>query len=128
MRGFKVDIQASVERFGPAGLRNGRWRSGFSFVSQPKQIGEHGGPHLILFGEDKGPIRTEIFRRNREANGGFNRCWKCRDLVREHEDDQSLSGVPVGHWHHVRWKAAERCDCSINGVVICPRCHREEHR
>lgn len=125
-RGFKVDIQASVERFGTAGRRNGRWRSGFSFVSQPKQIGEHGGPHLILYGEDKGPIRAEIFRRNREANGGVNRCWKCGAEVLESVTYESTVHY-LGEWDHIRNKPGERCDCPENGRVACRRCHSERH-
>jgi hypothetical protein len=83
-------------------------------------------PHLLLFGKDKAPIRAEIFRRNREANGGINRCVKCGTEVFE------MSHYPItldmqGEWHHIRHRAGERCDCPENGEVRCATCHKLEH-
>ncbi len=106
-RGFHVDIQASVERFGTAGLRAGRWRQGFSFVSQPKQIGEHGGAHLILVRDDPdyagqiGIARQEIFRRNQKMYWGEFHCWKCGMLVAESPNEYRTYGCPVGEWDHI---------------------------
>src|ERR1700674_2615333 len=104
-----------------------------SFISLPKIIkGEctEPKPHVILFGKDKAPIRAEIFRRNREANrtrdGAPNRCWKCHKQVLEFAPYPF--DLDQGHWHHVRHKAGERCDCPENGVVSCVDCHRKEHR
>lgn len=109
-----------------------------SFISQGKVIkGECTEPkaHLILYGEDKGPIRAEIFRHNREANGGFNKCWKCLRPVCENLQDVAdlCSKMPanphdlIGEWDHIRNKAGERCDCPENGRVACRQCHKERH-
>jgi hypothetical protein len=119
-RGFKRDRQAtSCVRF----------LDKRSFMSQEKQIGPHGGIHFILYGADKGPMREQIFHRNRENNGGENRCVKCGRRVYEHvhEDLQAHFG---GEWHHIRSKPGERCDCPQNGEVVCggaTGCHRNEH-
>src|ERR1700674_163114 len=94
-----------------------------SFISLPKIIkGEctEPKPHVILFGEDKAPVRAEIFRRNREENrtrdGAPNRCWKCHAQVFEHRmegwTEELLS--PSGEWDHIRNKPGERCDCPEN--------------
>lgn len=140
-RGFKVDIAATLARFGYE-----RWKPGLSFVSQPKIIkGEcpiqqdylgrtyELRPHLVLYGDDKGPIRAEIFRRNREANDGLLLCWKCRNPVVEYPEDdwrdQDIKRIAsmMGEWHHVRNKPGERCDCPENGIVSCSACHKPEH-
>lgn len=97
-----------------------------SFMSQVKKIGSHGGIHFILFGKDKAPVRAEIFRRNREANGGENRCWNCGTSVFEVAPDEFCFAY-VGEWDHIRNGAGERCDCPENGRVACRRCHRERH-
>lgn len=115
MRGFKKDRQASAH----VAFLDKR-----SFMSQEKQIGDHGGIHFILYGKDKAPMREIIFRENREANGGFNVCVECRRRVVE--GAQEGSGLR-GEWHHLRSKPAERCDCSQNGAVICVGCHRNKH-
>ena len=120
-RGFKVDHERTQHIFNVK-----RWRPGMSFISQPKIIkGEctEPKPHLILIGEDKGPIRAEVFRRNREAHSGLNRCAGCGFVVSE----QDTYGERLGHWHHIRNKAGERCDCPENGQVLCNWCHKQEH-
>lgn len=116
-RGFKRDEAATLAA---------RFEDYRSFVSQPKAIkGECDEPkaHLVLYGADKAPIRAEIFRRNREANSGLNRCVKCDCIVFE-LDEWSYRR---GQWHHVRHKSGERCDCSENGEVWCSICHKGEH-
>jgi hypothetical protein len=125
-RGFKVDIQATFERFG---YRWKRQRPPLSFMSMPKFIRDDVGslmPHIIAYGDDKAPIRAEIFRRNREANGGENRCWKCGTTVFEIAPDEFCFAY-VGEWHHLRNKSGQRCDCPENGVVACKACHIPEH-
>ncbi len=100
-----------------------------SFLSQPKiiagecEMAEH---HIIAYGVDKGPIRAEIFRRNREVNGSENRCWKCGTSVFEIAPDEFCFAY-VGEWDHIRNKAGERCDCPENGRVACRGCHSERH-
>lgn len=134
-RGFRVDIPASIERFGDKGLRNGRWRSGFSFISLPKQIGEHGGAHLILqkkdprHAEQVAEVRAEIFRRNRQANDGNNKCVECGVFVFEldWEDSDLRRMMPRGEWDHIENAPARRCDCPENGRVLCNRDHRARH-
>ena len=119
-RGFKRDQAATLL----AEFKNRR-----SFVSQPKTIEGEGAdpkPHLILHGQDKGQIRAEIFRRNREANGGVNRCWKCGREVFE-QSHYPITMDMQGQWHHLRNKPGQRCDCPENGVVSCETCHRPEH-
>lgn len=127
-RGFKVAIAETNLAYDEGRLIDVKRRS---FISQPKVIvGECDTPqpHLLLYGDDKGPIRAEIFRRNREANNGVNRCWKCWRLLHESEDERLFDGrYPVGEWHHVRNKPGERCDDPENGAVSCPDCHRDEH-
>jgi hypothetical protein len=136
-RGFQRDRSATALM---------HFRDKRSFVSKPKiiwgecpiQIDRLGRthemrPHLILYGQDKAPIRAEIFQRNREANGGVNRCVKCGTEVFEmmlvdYRDDGQV--IRRGEWHHVRNKPGERCDCPENGEVICGGplgCHRDEH-
>lgn len=133
MRGFKVDIPNSIIFFGDKGLRNGRWRAGFSFVSLPKQIGDHGGAHLILqkkdpkHAEQVAEVRAEIFKRNREFGGGENWCTQCRARLNESVSDGCNKWVRVGEWHHIRSKPAERCDCPENGAVFCGTCHKSAH-
>ena len=127
MRGFKRDERATREALATGFLEDRR-----SFISQPKAIkGEcdEPKPHLLLQGKDKGPIRAEIFRRNREENGGLNRCWKCKRHV--FEENLYWSGpdgvVRSGEWDHIRNKPGERCDCPENGRVACRECHKERH-
>lgn len=135
MRGFKLDREATKlarSKFGYAAgaltvfLRNKR-----SFISQPKVTPHTNGaePHLILARDarEKGPIRAEIFRRNREANGGLNRCWKCGVLVFEFIPLHYVRREKFGEWHHVHNKPGERCDCPENGAVSCAECHKEIH-
>ena len=117
-RGFKRDEAATAE----AGFEHYR-----SFVSMPKAI--EGGcaepkPHLLLHGDDKAPIRAEIFRRNREANGGICKCVKCGRRVYE---EAVFPDPERGEWHHIRNKSGERCDCPENGEVRCSFCHRQAH-
>lgn len=133
-RGFAIDKQASIERFGIKGLRNGRWRPEFSFISQPKQISGHGGAHLILskrdpsYAQQIGEARAAVFRCNREANGGVNRCWRCKVVVNPHPHvDIIIPYTPRGEWDHIRNKPGERCDCPENGRVLCQTCHRKRH-
>lgn len=99
-----------------------------SFVSLPKLIkGESDLPkaHLVLYGkEDKARVRAEIFRRNREENGGNNKCWKCGCPLYE---IATWNGGPVGEWDHIRNKPGERCDCPENGRVACRACHKPRH-
>lgn len=78
--------------------------------------------HILAYGKDKEPIRAEIFRLNREANGGVNRCWNCGVMVEEHEGDHMAAN---GEWDHIYTK--RRCDCTHNGRVSCPKCHRDRH-
>lgn len=95
-----------------------------SFISQEKQIGDHGGSHFLLYGADKSWMREIIFRENREANGGFNVCWKCKVRVFEHAEE----GNPRrGQWHHLENKPGRRCDCKANSAVTCSSCHSSEH-
>lgn len=126
-RGFKKDLPATEA----AHFSDPR-----SFISLPKRIDGEGPrdyaelfydlrPHLILYGVDKAPIRAEIFRRNREENGGENRCWKCGQIVFE---DAPEGAYYRGQWHHLRNKPGMRCDCVFNGVVSCSgTCHQTEH-
>lgn len=123
-RGFRRDAWATkfVLDQGLVDIRGLAWRpkDKRSFLSQAKLIvGECDQPmyHIIAYGEDKAPIRAEIFRRNREENGGVNRCWKCRKRVTEQ----------TGEWDHIRNKPGERCDCPENGRVACRDCHRLRH-
>ena len=122
MRGFKKShVETEIYKF----------LDDRSFISQEKQIGKpgepgaHGGTHFLLYGKDKVRMREIIFRENREANGGFNVCWKCKVRVFEHAEE----GDPLrGQWHHLRHKDGERCDCKQNAAVSCSGiCHREEH-
>jgi hypothetical protein len=118
-RGFKKDI---------TGTKIGKFEDKRSFVSQQKFIlnGCQNLNHIIAYGKDKAPIRAEIFRRNREANGGFCKCWKCGLMVYElvYAD---VWNMPLGQWDHVRNKDGERCDCPENGRVSCEECHTERH-
>jgi hypothetical protein len=126
-RGFKVDYgRTQIARVAKI-IRDKR-----SFVSLPKHThGDAAVPHLILEGVDKGPIRAEIFRRDREAQkgswNGLNRCWKCgRQVFENSEDAPTLRSV--GQWHHDLNKAGQRCDCPENSLVSCSGgCHEEEH-
>jgi hypothetical protein len=126
-RGFQRNDRATREA-----LATGFLQDKGSFISQPKIIkGEcdEPRPHLLLEGVDKGPIRAEIFRRNRKANDGFCKCWKCGTQVFEEIDP--LGSVRDlkwrGEWDHIRNKAGERCDCPENGRVACRKCHKERH-
>lgn len=127
-RGFKRDEAATKLAYATGKLIDEKRRS---FISWPKFIVDECNegvpkPHLVLYGKDKGTIRVEIFRRNREANDGENRCWKCHRLVFEELGWPD----PLGSsWHHVRHRDGERCDCPENGVVSCVigTCHKEEH-
>jgi hypothetical protein len=141
-RGFRIDYQASLiahqEICTPSGRQPGDLllTDKRSFISQPKAIpGDHNfaagetfapKPHLILYGKDKGPIRAEIFRRNREANGGVNRCWNCSKQVYEAVRYEEANYF-LGEWDHIRNKPGERCDCCENGRVSCRACHSERH-
>ena len=94
-----------------------------SFISQPKAIkGECDEPrsHLLLEGLDKGPIRAEIFRRNREVNhnvvGGTAHCWNCGRTVFETLPESIAKVELIGQWDHIRNKPGERCDCPENGA------------
>jgi hypothetical protein len=126
-RGFKKQLVEGVP------LRLPWFQDERSFLSQPKGIDdEFKGQiikHLILYGRDLGPIRAEIFKRNREANGGINRCWKCGITVFEFPPEHEwYANRQIGQWHHIRNKPGTRCDCPENGVVSCSgECHREEH-
>lgn len=116
-RGFKRDEAATKA----ANFHDSR-----SFVSQPKIVeGEctEPKPHLVLARclEDKGPIRAEIFRRNRVKWNGTNRCDKCELSVTEGPS------CFTGEWDHIRNKPGERCDCPENGRVACRACHKERH-
>lgn len=98
-----------------------------SFVSQPKITNHTNGlalPHLLLKGADKGAMRAEIFRRDREANGGINRCWDCGLMVEEHPGDHMAF---PGEWDHINSKPGQRCDCAPNGRVSCRQSHRARH-
>ena len=118
-RGFKKAIAAT---------RLARFADDRSFVSQVKRI-PNGCPneaHLLLYGAaDKGVIRAEIFKRNREkftlAGVPVNRCEICGSRVFEHEEWRR------GHWHHIHNKPGMRCDCPENGCVLCEDCHSEQH-
>jgi hypothetical protein len=127
-RGFKRNERATREALATGFLQDKR-----SFISQPKAIkGEcaEPRPHLLLEGVDKGPIRAEIFRRNREANKGTNRCVKCGQAVAEDLHTCITGPRRKGDWHHVRNKPGTRCDCPENGEVICgdpAGCHSREH-
>ena len=75
-RGFKVcHTSTGIARI------QGFVKDARSFASTEKAIeGEWDGRphvHLILYGKDKVRIRAMIFRRNREENGGQQKCWKC---------------------------------------------------
>jgi hypothetical protein len=124
VRGFKRDTPAT---------KAAHFADKRSFVSLPKVITgdcDEPKPHLILYGVDKAPIRAEIFRRNREANGGVNRCWKCNRPVAEYPrdvTDEIYDSTPRGEWDHRRNKAGQRCDCVSNGRVACHKCHSERH-
>jgi hypothetical protein len=126
-RGYKIDRSATATALFTGALRDKR-----SFISLPKHThGDEAVPHLILYGKDKGPVRAEIFRRNREANGGINVCWKCHCVVLENEE--SLCPISdwnpsIGHWHHLWDKPGQRCDCPEAGAVSCPACHRASHK
>lgn len=122
-RGFQVDHQATLLRFGGR-----RWWPGDSFVSKPKFIeGDGEEAHLLLYGKaDKGAIRAEIFRRNREANAGVNKCVECGMQVYEFITTTELERRR-GDWDHIRNKPGERCDCPENGQVLCVDCHRKKH-
>lgn len=141
MRGFKKDVTATLEALATGMLQDRR-----SFISMPKVTGDpvfvlgipftgQAKPHLILYGDDKGPVRAEIFRRNREANGGTNRCWKCKCVVYENEEAAQMAAPPNfimkwwsrGEWDHIRNKSGQRCDCPENGRVGCRSCHKERH-
>lgn len=123
MRGFKVSrVETEIYKF----------LDGRSFISQEKQVGKagepgaHGGTHFLLYGKDKSWMREIIFRENREANGGFNVCFKCGMRVFEHAEE----GNPRrGQWHHRNNKPGRRCDCKQNAAVSCsgPLCHPKEH-
>jgi hypothetical protein len=121
-RGFKKQLTEGLP------LRLSWFEDERSFVSEPKIIkGECDRPkaHLVLYGEhDKGIIRAEIFRENRQANGGINRCWNCGQAVLEHE---TWITMELGEWDHIRNKPGERCDCVANGRVSCRECHRKRH-
>ncbi len=124
LRGFKRDVSVTSEALDYGTLADHR-----SFISQPKIIKgecEKPEPHLILYGKDKGPIRAEIFRRNREANGGVNRCWKCSKQVFEFITSDGVEEWR-GEWDHIRNKPGERCDCPANGRVVCRKCHSDRH-
>lgn len=102
-----------------------------SFISTEKRIvgewNDEPHTHLVLFGQDdKGVVRAIIFERNREENGGINRCWKCGAEVLEFVQYASTEHY-LGEWDHIRNKAGERCDCPENGRVACRSCHRERH-
>jgi hypothetical protein len=137
MRGFKKDSLATsiCKEAGRALREDGREPFWYpldrrSFLSQPKIIvGECETPehHIIAYGKDKGPIRAEIFRRNREGNGGVNRCWKCNRFVREDLMDSYGGALSRGEWDHIRNKDGERCDDPENGRVACRQCHFERH-
>lgn len=115
MRGFKKShVETEIYKF----------LDPRSFISQEKQIGEHGGTHFLLYGKDKSWMREIIFRENREANGGFNVCVECGHRVFETAEEGHQMR---GEWHHIRSKPPERCDCSQNGAVICRDCHRDHH-
>lgn len=119
-RGFRRDEAATLAA---------RFEDYRSFVSQPKAIkGECDEPkaHLVLYGADKAPIRAEIFRRNREAKSGLNRCVKCGQIVYERVREGSRWRFG-GQWHHIRHRDGERCDCPENGAVSCWACHKPEH-
>lgn len=115
-RGFHKDEQATKA----ANFLDRR-----SFVSLPKVTPHTNGaaePHFLLYGKDKGPIRAEIFRRNRQENqSDVSRCWNCGVPCYEKNDFYR------GEWHHVNSGAGERCDCVENSVVSCAKCHRAEH-
>ena len=125
-RSFKKNVQATHEALATGFLQDKR-----SFISQPKIIKgecEEARPHLLLAGVDKAPVRAEIFRRNREKNGGVNRCVKCNILLLEHSPVIDRYGL--GEWHHIRKKPGQRCDCPENGEVVCggrSGCHRKLH-
>jgi hypothetical protein len=121
-RGFKKDIQAT---------KSARYEDDRSFVSLPKII-PNGCPnivhHLVLYGlEDKKPIRAEIFRRNREENGGKNCCWKCGKVFFDGESESLMHPEHRGEWDHICNKPGRRCDCPENGRVACRACHKKEH-
>lgn len=128
MRGFKVDHMATAlaRLEGEFLLTDAR-----SFVSQPKITNHTNGValhHLLLKGADKGAMRAEIFRLDREQNGDENKCWECGRIVIESEEDYGFDmGYTVGQWHHINSKAGQRCDCRQNGAVSCDRCHRSAH-
>lgn len=122
-RGFKKDFVATSLAHINKQLSDPR-----SFISLPKHThGDEAVPHLILYGLDKGPIRAEIFRRDREnhhlAGMDINRCRNCGKRVFE-------SGWigRNGEWDHILSKAGQRCDCPENGRVVCRACHRASHK
>jgi hypothetical protein len=136
-RGFKVDYELLRERQArdPRHELLGGMDDPRTFVSLPKVTSHTNGkavPHILAFGIDKEKLRAEIFRRNRQAHGGVNRCVECHNEVYEDTTEEEFKGwsVPwnkIGEWHHIRNKPGERCDCVENGEVRCKRCHSKEH-
>jgi hypothetical protein len=120
-RGFKRDEDATLAA---------RFEDYRSFVSQPKAINgecDVPRPHVVLYGRaDKARVRKIIFEKNRQENGGINRCWNCRKLVLEKAHEMFAAHF-CGEWDHIRNKPGERCDCPDNGRVACPTCHRQRH-
>jgi hypothetical protein len=119
-RGFKID------RTGTFCLH---FRDKRSFLSQTKIIPDeciYPRSHLILYGKDKISIRAEIFKRNRQANGGVNRCEKCKCLIYEKQPLETFGSIK-GDWHHIRNEPGTRCDCPENGECLCYLCHHAMH-
>lgn len=119
-RGFKRDIQATADAYRLGTLVDKKRRS---FISLPKSIPGHSGDvHVLLFGDDKGPMRAVVFSHNRQRHQGINRCELCGKRVVE-----SGFVVLIGEWDHIRNGPGERCDCHENARVVCQPCHRLRH-
>ena len=120
-RGFKLDIILTQATRDSSGLLN----DPRSFVSLPKVTPHTNGvalPHLILYGIDKGVIRHMLFEESRRANGDA-RCRKCGCRVSENQ----YGTLPDGEWDHIENSPGLRCDCCVNGQILCPTCHRPKH-
>lgn len=110
MRGFKRDNFETRLAYAAGHFRDKKKRS---FISLPK-ASEHGTvAHQIVRGDDVGPLREAIFKRD----GGLCQLRLSKwCLVRMSFE---------GDWHleHRVGGDADRCWCAVNLRVSCAPCH-----